>query len=81
MQLKKWQNKMICADPEDMYIYGTFNSFKARLLTIQIVRCHGKDYCKSQEQITEFLRNKFLYTLSNQIVFDSREVGESTISE
>lgn len=49
------------------------------MLDVQLVKCHGKDYCKSQEQITEFMRDKFLYTLSNQVRFDSRNSGSQSI--
>ena len=42
-------------------------------------RCHDKPYCKSKEEIDEFLTGKFLLILTNQIRFDSSKYSEDSI--
>ena len=72
---------MLCIDREEMYIYGDYSSSKARLLDIKLIRCHGHDYCASDEEITAFLRDKFLILLYNQILFDANEYNERSVLE
>ena len=55
-----------------MRIYGNFNSFKARIINMQLIRCHDGGYfaengitCKSDAEITQFLRNKYFIMLYN----------------
>lgn len=62
-----------------MYIYGDYNTAVARLMTVQLVKCHGQDYCASDEEIRLFFRNKFLVFLYNQIRFDSNYYGQEAI--
>ena len=66
------QKKFLCVDPKEMRMYGDYNSDKARLINIQLVKCHDGGYfaengitCKSPDQITDFLRNKFFLMLYN----------------
>jgi len=74
--------KFVCIDQEDMRINGDYSTSKARLMNFQLVKCHGHDYCKSDEEIKAYLRNKFVVMLSNQIRFESRNVGgESVVKE
>ena len=59
-----------CIDKEEMRINGDFNSAAARVLDLRLVRCRGHKYCKSDEEITAFLKDKFLLVLYNKIRFD-----------
>ena len=61
------QKKLLCLNKEDIYVYGDFNSYNARQLNIQLVKCKGgeKAGCKSDKSILEFFRNKFLVIYSN----------------
>ena len=61
---------MMCVDREEMNIYGDFNSEEARLIDVQLIRCHDQDYCKSDEEIMQWMKNKWLLLLSNRIRFD-----------
>ena len=54
-----------------MKIQGNFSSPSAQLIDIELVRCENKHYCKSPEEINEFLRNKFFLLMYNQIRFDT----------
>jgi hypothetical protein len=51
-----YNKKLLCIDPQDMRINGDFNSDEARMLQISLIKCHGHDYCKSEEEITAALR-------------------------
>ena len=72
-QLKFYHKKMLCVDQEEMRIYGDFSSQEARLIDLQLVKCHDKDYCKSDEYIQEFMKDKYFLLLSNRIRFDSEQ--------
>ena len=74
-----YKHKFVCLDQEDLEIQGTFSSKKAKLLRATLNRCSGHDYCKSQEEINEYLENKYLLLLINQIRFDSERYGEESI--
>ena len=45
-------------------------------MNFQLVKCHGHDYCKSDEEIRAHLRNKFVLMLQNQIRFEPRNIRE-----
>lgn len=62
-----------------MYLYGDYNSPRARLIELQLEMCLDKPYCKSKDEITEFMRDKYLILLYNQINFDSDLYGENSI--
>ena len=64
-----YQNKFWCIDPEDSFIYGDYDSRKARQLQIQLRKCSGHDYCKSEDEILDYFSGKFLLMLTNQIRF------------
>ena len=54
-----------------MEIYGNFDAKKAKLLRAYLDRCHDMDYCRSEEEIDEYMKDKYLLMLRNQIRFDS----------
>ena len=62
-----------------MYINGDFDSEKARQIQIQLKRCVGHDYCKKEEEILTFFKNKWLLFLYNQKLFDSRFYGDEAV--
>ena len=62
-----------------MQIYGDYNSWKARLIKIQINKCHGKDYCKPAWEIDQYLQGKYLLFYYNQIRFNAQVYGEESI--
>ena len=50
----------------------------ARLIDIQLVMCHDQDYCKSEEEIRDFMSNNFLVLMKNQYRFDHTEFGKDS---
>lgn len=59
---------MLCVDEKDMAINGDQNSDKARLLTVQLKRCSG-DGCKTEKEIQEYFREKWIVLLVNEARF------------
>ena len=78
-----YSKKLNCVNEADLRIYGDYNSYKAQLFNIQFVKCHDKPgFCKSDEEISEFLRNKYILLFYNQVRFDAKYYGsESIIAE
>ena len=62
-----------------MELYGDWNSEKARKISVILEKCTGEMHCKSEEEIDEFMRGKYLLLLNNQIRFDSKEYHEDSI--
>ena len=62
-------------------MYGGFDSNLGRAIRVQLNACVGKSYCKSKEEINEFLKFKFFVLVSNQILFDSSKYGKESIVE
>ena len=47
-----------CADDlSNFRLYGNIKTEKARMLQVDVVKCTGKDYCKSDEEIREYFAN------------------------
>ena len=57
---------------DDRYISGSFDTSKARNIRIRLNRCRSedKDYCKTDDEITDFVRGKYMMIYKNQIRFD-----------
>ena len=79
VNVKLYRKKFLCIDREEMSLYGDYNSLSARTMRVQLMRCLGKDYCKSEEEINQFMLDKYLLMLNNQIRFDSTLFGSESI--
>ena len=80
-----YSKKFLCVDKEDYSLYGDYNSARAQQFNVQFLRCNAEDHpdvdCASEEEITEFIRNKFMLILYNQVRFDSNFYGEEAITK
>ena len=79
-----YQKKLLCTDQSDMMIRGDYNSQTAQILVIEFNRCHNKTsadsvVCKSEQEINEFIKGKYLTILSNEIRFNSEQPGIASI--
>ena len=46
----------LCFDNlQDIEIWGNFDSTKAQVIRVRVMRCSGKSTCKSDEEIDEFI--------------------------
>ena len=42
-------------DLSDLEFYGILKSENAKILQISLTRCYGKSFCKSDEEIRDFI--------------------------
>ena len=49
------------------------------MIKLKLKKCHGKEYCKSEKEIEDFFRNKFIFLVYNRIRFDSSKFKEDSI--
>lgn len=66
--LEFYYKKLKCIDEDYVHVQGDYNSYKAREFTILFTRCDNSTFegvCKSDEQITEWLRRKFIFIALN----------------
>ena len=68
-----YQKKLVCLNPADVWVHGAYNSKRARHLNFQLKKCRGSPECKTEEEILDFFRDKYLIILYNQIRFDGRQ--------
>ena len=74
-----WQ-KFLCIDPEDLRVSGDYNSETARQVNIQLKKCNGTG-CKTDDQIKEYFRNKFMLMLVNEGHFVTDGFGEQRVKQ
>ena len=57
----------MCLKPEDMYIYGNYDTSVGRMVRVRLDRCTDavKNNCKSNDEIDNFITGKFLALLVN----------------
>ena len=78
--LEAYWRKMLCINQQDARIYGDFNSANARQLNVQLKRCQGPG-CKTEEQITEFFKKKYILLLVNEARFVTDRYGEERVAK
>ena len=66
-----YRKKFRCIDEKDRFISGNFNTVNASNIRVYLNRCQGKDYCKTDKEINEFIKGKYLLVYVNEIRFES----------
>ena len=74
-----YRKKFQCLDEKDLFIRGNINSENTSNIRVLLKKCSGKDYCKSDAEILDFVRGKFILVYLNQIRFDSSKYGDESI--
>ena len=74
---------MFCTD-EKMDLHGDFDSEKGKILQIVYEKCNNetispKGTCHSSENITDFLRGRYIIIYQNQVRFQTREFDSERI--
>ena len=81
--IELYQKKFLCFEREALRARGDFHSKSARTLQFQLKRCVNSTdsdiVCKSNEEITEFMKGKYMLLMSNQIRFEPKVFGEESI--
>ena len=68
--LELYKDKFLCLDENNLFLRGNFDTNKTSNIRIKLNRCTGKEYCKSEKEINDFIRGKYLMVYLNQIRFD-----------
>ena len=77
--LELYYPKLLCFKREDLWLHGDYNSQTARMINVQLRKCRDRPDCKSDEEILEYFRGRYIMILHNQIRFDARKYGEDSI--
>ena len=77
-----YYKKFLCIDKDDLEVQGDYNSDNAQQLNFQLIKCQGGKAkgCKSDAEIVEYFRDKYILLYYNQIRFDSFKYGLPSIS-
>ena len=80
MWLQKYQKKLNCVD-ENIVISGNYQSLKASHLQIQLQKCDNltRSDCKSDEEITQWLRRKFIVVVNNSDRFNQEDYTDNKV--
>ena len=79
-----YRKKFKCVDPEDLIIWGDYNSRRAQQLAVKFKICDGgpANGCKEKEEILEWIKGKYIVLLYNQIRFSQEDYfSDSRIEE
>ena len=66
---------MLCLDPEDVHIHGSYDSDNARMINVQLNRCQGTD-CADDETINDFFASNQIGIFANRLRFNPEYFGE-----
>ena len=58
--MELYHKKFLCVDEQELYIRGEYSSKSARSVSVNLEKCHDRVDCKSDEEITNFIRSKYL---------------------
>ena len=71
---------MFCVDDlSQLVLQGPYLSAKEKTLSIRVRRCQGRDYCKSEEEIDDFIDNHMVTFIRNDEKYDPHSYGDATI--
>ena len=75
-----WQ-KLSCID-DKVTVHGDYNSHTVSHFQIHLVKCDPdqRTTCKSEEEITEWLKRKFIIVVNNQRRFNQHEYGVNKVT-
>ena len=77
-EVETYSKKFKCIDSKSQVIWGDYNSAKAMQLAVKFHMCSGHDYCKSKDEIRDWISGMYIVLLYNQVRFDSEEVWENS---
>ena len=80
--LEYYWRKLYCVD-EFIDIHGNYNSADASALQISFVKCDPslRKTCKSDEEITNFMKRLFMVHLNNSVRFDQIVYSDQKLAE
>ena len=69
-EVQTYAKKFKCVDEKDLVIWGDYNSAMAMQLAVKFKMCEGHDYCKTRDEIRDWLSGKYIVLLYNQVRFN-----------
>ena len=67
-------------DLTDLDLKGNILEIAGKSLSVEVTTCKGHDYCRSEEEIDQFVATHTLFTIFNQQVYNTEGYGdEATI--
>jgi len=69
----------LCFSPDQMYLYGHYNSDSARMLYIYVKKCVEKTHCADEATIQNYFAGTYVNLMSNRSRFDFRQFGPDSI--
>ena len=73
-EIASFSEQFMCIDkPETVSIRGNFEAPEAKLLQFYISRCTGRSDCKSDAEITEFIKGKYVALAYNLKRFSAHD--------
>lgn len=90
------RKKLQCIDRKKLNLYGNYNSELANQLSIIVRRCVNLTeeklekltpddpppiICKSDEEITEWLRNKYILLYYNEVIFNATRYNDQAVAK
>mmetsp|Transcript_10769 Transcript_10769/g.13475 ORF Transcript_10769/g.13475 Transcript_10769/m.13475 type:complete len:260 (+) Transcript_10769:65-844(+) len=81
-EVQIYKKKFKCINKESLTIWGDYNSAKAMQLSVKFHMCSGHSYCKSKDEIREWISGLYIVLLYNNIRFKSESYfDESMVRE
>ena len=73
---------LMCPDSyDDINLFNGKTGNHANNLQISMIKCKGKDYCKSDAEIEEWLQSKLLLIAKLSTDYNTDAIGDETIEE
>ena len=68
--LERMHTQFMCLkDPSKLEVRGSFDGSSARIIEIDFKRCTGSPECKSEQEVTDFLKGGYIVLLYNTNAF------------
>ena len=67
-----------CLKEEDLLIYGSYSSFRGRIINILVNKCKDEKYCLSDKEINKWFNIKYLLLRINRVRFDAKQRGDDS---
>ena len=65
---------------EEIELWGNYDTSTAKTIQVRVKRCKGKETCKSDQEIEEFIDNNGHFSLlSNYQKYSNEDYGPDTI--
>ncbi len=62
---------------------GNVNSESAQLINVMVTKCDSsvRSTCKTESEVKLWMRDKYLYTVHNSMVFNADEFDDNTFTK